>query len=63
MLCKIFYLKGLAAKYCGSMGYGSFVSKWKSPGFGPGAFFFYGFNYNGLEKTLLQSGSRLFSVG
>ena len=25
--CKIFYLKGLPAKYCGSMGYGYFLMK------------------------------------
>jgi hypothetical protein len=35
----------------------------EKPRFWPRGFFFSGFNYSGLEKTLLQSGSGLFSVG
>jgi hypothetical protein len=63
MYCKLFYLKGLAAKYWGSMGYGLLATKWKSPGLWAPGLFFSCFNYSGLGKTLLQSVFGLFSVG
>ena len=48
---------------------GGFDGKCKSPGFVPGALFLSDliiadwFNYSGLEKTLSQSISVLFSIG